>query len=102
MIVEDNPEMRSFIRSCIQGKFLIQEAENGREGLELSESTIPDLIISDVLMPEVDGVEMCRKLKSNPLLSHIPVVLLTGVSTHLGQTEGLEAGAEAYIVKTIL
>ncbi|WP_316804484.1 two-component regulator propeller domain-containing protein [Pedobacter nototheniae] len=99
LLVEDNLELRSFIKNTLQDQYNIYESENGIEAWNLALDVIPDLILSDVMMPEMDGLELCRKLKTDERTSHIPVVLLTARSTHLHQINGFESGADAYIMK---
>jgi signal transduction histidine kinase/ligand-binding sensor domain-containing protein/DNA-binding response OmpR family regulator len=99
LIVEDNDEMRYFIKSNLERKYRVIEANNGLAGYHLAIEQIPDLVVSDVVMPEMDGVQLCRKLKKDVLTSHIPVVLLTALSSVINQIEGLETGADDYISK---
>lgn len=99
LVIEDNTDMADYIASCLSTKFNIEFALNGREGLEKALETIPDLIVTDVMMPEMDGVEVCKHLKTDERTSHIPVIMLTaraGVETKL---EGLRVGADAYLSK---
>ena len=99
LIVEDDEEIRRYIRSELDSDFRIYECTNGREGLETILKEKPDLIISDVMMPEMDGITLCRKIKQNININHIPIILLTAKSKAEDQIEGLEIGADAYIVK---
>jgi signal transduction histidine kinase/ligand-binding sensor domain-containing protein/DNA-binding response OmpR family regulator len=99
LVVEDNDEMRYFIKSNLERKYRVIDAENGLLGYQLAMEQIPDLVVSDVVMPEMDGVQLCRKLKKDVLTSHIPVVLLTALSSVINQIEGLETGADDYISK---
>lgn len=99
LIVEDDEEMRRYIRSELDSDFRIYECTNGREGLETILKEKPDLVISDVMMPEMDGITLCRKIKQNININHIPIILLTAKSKAEDQIEGLEIGADAYIVK---
>ncbi len=99
LVVDDNPDIRMYIRQNLGQEFLIQEAGNGEEGLEKALAEIPDLIISDVMMPRVDGIEFTRMIKLNEHSSHIPVVLLTAKTSEESQLEGLETGADDYIMK---
>ena len=99
LLVEDNQDVRAFIKNALSGIYTIYESENGAMGLELALEVIPDLIISDVMMPVMDGLELCRKLKTDERTSHIPVVLLTARSAYVHQINGFEHGADAYIMK---
>lgn len=99
LIVEDDEEIRRYICSELDSDFRIYECTNGREGLETILKEKPDLIISDVMMPEMDGITLCRKIKQNININHIPIILLTAKSKAEDQIEGLEIGADAYIVK---
>lgn len=99
LIVEDDEEIRRYTRSELDSDFRIYECTNGREGLETILKEKPDLVISDVMMPEMDGITLCRKIKQNININHIPIILLTAKSKAEDQIEGLEIGADAYIVK---
>ncbi|ARS38285.1 hypothetical protein CA265_00710 [Sphingobacteriaceae bacterium GW460-11-11-14-LB5] len=99
LLVEDNEDVRTFIKQALSPSYQIYERENGATGLECALDLIPDLIISDVMMPVMDGLELCRKLKTDERTSHIPVVLLTARSAYVHQVNGFENGADAYIMK---
>lgn len=99
LLVEDNVELLSLMKSALKEHFHILTACNGREGLQVATSHSPDIIISDVMMPEMDGVELCRLLKSEIKTSHIPVLLLTARSNHDYQMEGYSSGADDYLSK---
>lgn len=99
LVVEDNDEMRHFIKQNLGKKFRVIEAVNGLEGFKMATERIPDLIVSDVIMPELGGIQLCKKLKKDVLTSHIPVVLLTALAAVSNQIEGLETGADDYISK---
>lgn len=98
-IVEDNPELRELVRQTFSGQYLVLESENGAEGLALATSQIPDIVISDVMMPEMDGLRFCYLLKTDERTSHIPVILLTAKSAQEDHVSGLETGADLYLTK---
>jgi YesN/AraC family two-component response regulator len=99
LVVEDNPDVREYIRDSLINEFNVAEAVNGEQGFRKAEKIIPDLIVSDVMMPKVDGIEMLKQLKSDTKTSHIPVILLTAKSEQTDKLEGLGLGAEAYLTK---
>jgi signal transduction histidine kinase/ligand-binding sensor domain-containing protein/DNA-binding response OmpR family regulator len=99
LLVEDNFQIRSFIHQQLKDKYKVIEAENGKEGITKAQKNIPDIIIADIMMPEMDGYEMVRTLKKEELTSHIPIIMLTGRTTLDDKIKGLEYGVEAYISK---
>jgi ligand-binding sensor domain-containing protein/signal transduction histidine kinase/DNA-binding response OmpR family regulator len=99
LIVEDNYDMRKYIVSQLSGKYRFVEAENGMEGYNIAVKEIPDLIISDILMPKLSGLEFCKKIKETLTTSHIPVILLTAKATTEEKIEGIQTGADVYITK---
>ncbi|MFZ1517343.1 MAG: two-component regulator propeller domain-containing protein [Ignavibacteriaceae bacterium] len=99
LIVEDNSDLREMIKENLQESYFVLEAENGVKGLKLAEETIPDLIISDIMMPEMDGYELSQKIKTNEKTNHIPVILLTAKAETKDKIEGLETGADDYLIK---
>lgn len=99
LIVEDNAEVRGLIKSVLADRYHVAEAADGREGWEHTLKVMPDLVISDIMMPVMDGIELCRQLKTDARTSHIPVVLLTARATFAHKYEGYETGADAYITK---
>lgn len=99
LIIEDNPDVSRFIKSCLMNEYRIMTAANGSEGFEKMYMEEPDLIISDVMMPVMDGLEFVKKLKSDIRTCHIPVILLTARTSYDQKIEGLETGADSYIPK---
>jgi signal transduction histidine kinase/DNA-binding response OmpR family regulator len=99
LIVEDNNDLRKFLGENLAGHYNVLLAENGKKGLDMATEKIPDLIVSDVMMPEMDGVEMCERIKSNVLTSHIPVILLTHKTLIKDKIAGLKTGADDYVEK---
>jgi len=99
MIVEDDTELNSFIRESLGAYYKVICAFNGAEGLILAKSQLPDLIVADITMPLVDGITMCKNIKEDAILSHIPVILLTAKSDIEDQVTGYNHGADAYVIK---
>ncbi len=99
LIVDDNAEIRSFVRKHLRGRYRVLEAENGRQGLDLTRTELPDLLISDVMMPEIDGIELCREVKKNDELAFIPVLLLSAKASVESRVTGLDVGADDYLTK---
>lgn len=99
LIVEDNDDMRRYLRTLLADRFYVLEACDGQSGLRLARESVPDLIVSDVMMPVMDGLQLCKHLKEDFITSHIPVILLTARSEERQQMEGYESGADAYLTK---
>jgi signal transduction histidine kinase/ligand-binding sensor domain-containing protein/DNA-binding response OmpR family regulator len=99
LIIEDDVEIRHFLRDFFEKDYRIIEASDGKEALTAASQHHPDLIISDVMMPEMDGIEFSKKIRNNIRTSHIPIILLTARSSFAHQKEGIETGADAYITK---
>jgi DNA-binding response OmpR family regulator len=99
LLVEDDKEITDFIVMSFREKYNVMVAKNGVEAFQKLSEKSPDLVICDIIMPEIDGIEFTRKFKANPKTSHIPLILLTGQSGTEKQMEGLKSGADAYIVK---
>jgi DNA-binding response OmpR family regulator len=98
-VVEDNPEVREFIGDNFRNEFRVEQASNGQQGLQMARTLIPDLIITDRMMPLMDGMALCRLLKTDERTSHIPLVMLTAKASENSKIEGLETGADDYILK---
>ncbi len=99
LIVEDSKELRDYMREHLKNRYIIIEAENGVEGIEKAKISRPDVIVSDIMMPKMDGIEMCKNLKNDDKTKHIPIILLTANDSRENELEALEAGAEDYITK---
>lgn len=99
LIIDDNQDVRNYIRLLLQQQYDILEAENGLEGLKLAVKYVPDAIICDVMMPVMDGMECCRKLKTEMQTSHIPVIMLTAYTMDEQKVKGYECGADSYLTK---
>jgi DNA-binding response OmpR family regulator len=99
LIVEDEKEIQLFLNELLKEKYKIIIANNGLEALEKMKNNLPDIIITDVMMPVMDGIEFCKKVKNDDRTCHIPVIMLTAKSSILHRIEGLESGANSYIPK---
>ncbi|MDW3195033.1 MAG: two-component regulator propeller domain-containing protein [Cytophagales bacterium] len=99
LIIDDNPELRNYLKAELQQEYVIEIAKNGKEGLEKAEKHTPDLIITDVMMPEMDGFEFCERIKQNLKTSHVPLVMLSAKGSTEDQITGMDKGADAYITK---
>lgn len=99
LIVEDNEDLRFYLKDNLKGQYHIEEATNGKEGWERIKQLNPDLVVSDIMMPLMDGVELAKKVKTETLTAHIPIVLLTAMGSEEKQLEGLKAGVNDYITK---
>lgn len=99
LVIDDNDEIRQYISDCFVDKFEVLVAENGLDGLKIAQDRTPDIIISDVMMPLMDGIELCKQIKQDIKTSHIPVILLTAKDTIQDKTEGYSIGADSYITK---
>lgn len=99
LVVEDNVDLRNFIASLLQPDFTVMTAVNGQEGVDMALEHVPSLIISDLMMPELDGIGLTEKIKSDERTSHIPVILLTAKNEHESRLEGLKTGADDYLTK---
>ncbi len=99
LIIEDNQDVLAYIKACLEGAFHILTAVNGQQGVDVAIEHIPDIIISDIMMPEKDGYEVCIELKNDSRTSHIPIILLTAKADQTDKVSGLKVGAEAYLIK---
>ncbi|WP_299435095.1 two-component regulator propeller domain-containing protein [uncultured Maribacter sp.] len=99
LIVEDNLELQNYLKEELKNEYKIYTAKNGFEGLEIAEKILPDVIITDVIMPKMDGFLFCKKIKSDIKTSHIPLLMLTAKARINNRMEGIELGADAYMVK---
>jgi DNA-binding response OmpR family regulator/two-component sensor histidine kinase len=99
LIVEDNVDLIHYISDHFKNQYKVLQALNGRDGINLAREHIPDIIISDIMMPDTDGIELCRTLKSDENTSHIPIILLTAKASDESQVEGLETGADDFLAK---
>jgi signal transduction histidine kinase/DNA-binding response OmpR family regulator len=99
LIVEDNTDVREYISDALKETYHIEEAANGEQGFRKAEKIIPDLIVSDIMMPKMDGYEMTKKIRQNEKTSHIPIILLTAKSDKDSKLEGLGLGADDYLIK---
>jgi signal transduction histidine kinase/ligand-binding sensor domain-containing protein/DNA-binding response OmpR family regulator len=99
LVVEDNPEINEYIRDCFTEAFDVLVAENGKVGLDIALDKVPDIIISDIMMPVMDGIELCRKLKEDVRTCHIPIIMLTAKDSLHDKTEGYNVGADSYLTK---
>ena len=99
LIVDDSDDVRKYLSSLLENNYTIYEAANGEEGIKEATRSLPDLVISDVMMPSMDGIEFCRRIKSDWQTSDIPVILLTAKASPESKIEGLETGADDYLTK---
>lgn len=99
LIVEDNRDMSRYIQQQLEGRYQLIAAHDGKQGLKMAQEHIPDIIICDLMMPEMNGYELCKKLKADQFSSHIPIILLTAKASGGSRIEGLQAGADDYMVK---
>jgi len=99
LIVEDNDDVRQYLLACLQSEFEIDLAKDGAEGVDMAVESVPDVIISDVMMPHKDGYDLCRELKHDIRTSHIPIILLTAKADQESRIRGLEVEADAYLIK---
>ncbi len=99
LIVEDNPDVQQYLIACLEDEYQLSVADNGQIGIDMAVEQVPDLVISDVMMPEKDGFELTEKLKNDERTDHIPIILLTAKADVDSKINGLEKGADAYLAK---
>ena len=99
LVVDDNVDVREYVAGLLGSEYDVRQAADGREGLDAALKTVPDLIVCDVMMPVMDGLEMCRRVKAETATSHVPVILLTSNAQENQRAEGYDCGADAYITK---
>lgn len=99
LIIDDNTDIRKMIRELLSAEYRVIEAHNGKDGIRLASKYVPDLIICDVMMPVMDGLECCRRIKNEITTSHIPVLMLTACSMDEQRIQGYESGADGYLSK---
>ena len=99
LIIEDNSDIAAYIGSQFADRYAISYAANGEEGLDKALQLVPDLIITDLMMPGMDGLEVCRQVRANDIINHIPIIIVTAKITEEDRIRGLEAGADAYLTK---
>ncbi len=99
LIIEDNRDLREFLKESLSDNYHVFEADNGKTGLSIAFARIPDIIVTDIIMPDLDGIEVCRKIRQDERTSHIPVIILTAKTTSENKIEGLTTGADDYLSK---
>ncbi len=99
LIIEDNADLRTFLRDHLEPEYRIVEASDGEAGLALALDTVPDLVLTDVMMPKLDGYEVSRRLREDTRTSHVPIVMLTAKASEASRVEGLETGVDDYLLK---
>ncbi len=99
LLVEDNKDLRNYIKTKLRTEYTVIEAENGQKGIQLALKGLPDIIITDIIMPEMDGFEFCKKIKEDLKTSHIPVIMLTAKAMSSDKIKGIDSGADAYLNK---
>ncbi len=99
LIIEDNYDLAAYIGNLLTDNYAIFYATNGKDGIEKALEIVPDLIITDLMMPEMDGLEVCRRVRSNEVINHVPIIVVTAKISESDRVKGLEAGADAYLAK---
>ena len=101
LVVEDDADLLLAMVSVLEDQYEVIQAVNGRDGLEKARKQMPDLVVTDLMMPLLDGISLCRELKLDPEMSHVPVIILTAKASVDSQIEGLETGADDYVIKPV-
>ena len=101
VVVEDNADMRAFVAGELRSEFCVTACSDGEKGLEAITNVIPDVVLTDVMMPNMDGINMCKRLKAEPLTCHVPVIMLTARASKEKEMDGLLSGADDYIAKPV-
>lgn len=99
LLIEDNQDVRRYLTAMLEDDYRLLEAANGQQGIDMAREEIPDLVISDIMMPVKDGYQVCEELHQDPLTSHIPIILLTAKADRASKVEGYRKGAESYLSK---
>ncbi|PTB91334.1 hybrid sensor histidine kinase/response regulator, partial [Marivirga lumbricoides] len=99
LIVEDHNELRNYLQNELKANYKVIVAENGKKGYDMAVAKLPDIIITDVIMPEMDGLELCKKIKSNIKISHIPILMLSAKAMVSDRLQGIDSGADIYLSK---
>ncbi|MCB0589569.1 MAG: response regulator, partial [Phaeodactylibacter sp.] len=99
LVIEDNPDVAAYLFACLEGRYQLEHAKDGQQGIDKALEQVPDIIISDVMMPGKNGYEVCQALKTDERTSHIPIILLTAKAGQGSKSEGLSRGADAYLSK---
>lgn len=99
LVIDDNPDIRSYLVNCLQAHYKVIEARDGEDGVRVARDTIPDLVICDIMMPGMNGYDVCRTIRADKRLNHIPLIFLTTKASSTMKIEGLETGADDYIAK---
>ncbi|MCB0663753.1 MAG: response regulator, partial [Saprospiraceae bacterium] len=102
LLIEDNADVATYLQIWLKGKYEVLHARNGALGIKMAKEVIPDVVITDVMMPEKDGFEVCRTLKNDETTSHVPIIVLTAKTDDASRIEGLERGADAYLSKPFI
>lgn len=99
LVIDDNQDVRDYVKMLLQDKYTVIEAVNGQEGIRQAMKYVPDVVVCDVMMPVMDGIECCKRLKSELQTSHIPVLMLTAYAMDEQRIQGYDSGADSYLTK---